>query len=885
MTDFERFKIRAKDAARGQWPLIIPAITTCDGSRLNGKHGPCLKCGGTDRFRALNTFPEDGAVYCNGCFSERNGDGFAAIQWLMGWTFPEAVRAVAKFLGIPEDDHGNGHAHSNGHANGHVHVVASTLPPTVATAIPPAESNGPPPTKPPVDELAKKFRIRWGSGTEIGRQKIATEIQAFATAKPPVTVEAIAAAGGRLVNWPNSDQHGFGCIAFPSYAYEGEEPAAWLLRRIDGEEFEAFGNLEKRKTHTLGIKGKSKGWLIVGGFERLRRARYVLKVEGELDAVSIHPYLPDDWCVVTNSCGAKSVPDNLEIFAGKINYVLGDADVPGQDGAIRFAVAFLGVAESVKLGALPYDVEPDHGKDVRDYLNDGHTFEELRAMLEATPTFVKPEKPPKTSKKKDHLEKRAERRRNKPPVDPFLDVFEPQGRTDTANSRRLIKAYGLRIIYCHEWKKWLSWEATHWQIDKTGTMDRFGKEIADSVWVEVGEDPSVEEAVAFGVKASSSGGIAAMLRLAQSAVPILPSDLDSNPWLFNCANGTIDLRTGDLRPHQKSDFFTKICPTAFNPEATSYEFDRFMESIFDNQTIIDFVQRLAGYCLTGSVAEQILSVFWGKGSNGKSTYLNALQYVLGSDYAAAAPPSLLIEKKQETHPTELADLFGKRLVIASETNHGARLAESTVKQLTGGDVISARRMREDFWTFKPTHKLILCTNHKPAVKGTDHAIWRRLVLVPFNRIFWNPDKGESGPPELKQDKSLPRKLEAEAEGILAWMVRGCLEWQSGGLQIPDDVRAATDEYRSQSDVVGNFVAQCCTVSNNPNCREKFSKLYERFEKWCNDNGDKLPSKKFTGEYLRENGFEAKQSGVVWYIGIMLKPFEPECSDSKNPESV
>ena len=162
--------------------------------------------------------------------------------------------------------------------------------------------------------------------------------------------------------------------------------------------------------------------------------------------------------------------------------------------------------------------------------------------------------------------------------------------------------------------------------------------------------------------------------------------------------------------------------------------------------------------MTGDVSEQVLAVFYGVGSNGKSTLLNALQTTLGTDFTSAAPPSLLMEKKSEAHPTELAGLFGKRLIVAQETNAGARLAEATVKILTGGDNISARRMREDFWTFAPTHKFVLVTNHRPRILGNDHAIWRRLVLVPFARKFWNPDKSETGPDELKQDKTLAVKL-------------------------------------------------------------------------------------------------------------------------------
>jgi putative DNA primase/helicase len=312
-----------------------------------------------------------------------------------------------------------------------------------------------------------------------------------------------------------------------------------------------------------------------------------------------------------------------------------------------------------------------------------------------------------------------------------------------------------------------------------------------------------------------------------------------------------------------------LCPTNFNPDAPSYHFDRFLEGVFDGHgPTIDFLQRLFGYCLTGDVREQILPVFHGVGSNGKSTLLTAIGDTLGTDFSAAAPPSLLIEKKTDSHPTELASLFGRRLVIAQETNAGARLAEDTIKKLTGTDIISARRMREDFWDFAPTHKVVLVTNHRPRVVGTDHAIWRRLVLVPFARKFWNPDNSETGPDDLKQDKTLAAKLAAERDGILAWMVRGCLDWQRGGLRIPDSVRAATAEYRTEQDTLGRFVASCCCI--NQGVKVKFSSLYDELEKWCNEGGDNLPSRRFVGTWLKESGYQERTNNGRWYLGIGLK---------------
>lgn len=450
----------------------------------------------------------------------------------------------------------------------------------------------------------------------------------------------------------------------------------------------------------------------------------------------------------------------------------------------------------------------------------------------------------------------------------WTSLFAAEGRTDIANARRFVRDHGDKVRYCHPWSKWLLWDGTRWHIDDSCAATRLAKTTADSVWIAALECMS-DEVIGFAKRTSGHGALAAMLKLAAADLPVSVSDLDANPWLLNCPNGTVDLRTGQLHEHRREDSVTKLCPTEFDPSATCPHFERFLLSVFDeNQEAIDFLRRFVGYCLTGDVREQILAVFHGAGSNGKSTLLKAIENTMGTDFAVAAPPSLLMEKKTDAHPTELAGLFGKRLVIAQETNAGARLAEATVKQLTGGDTITARRMREDFWQFDPTHKVILVTNHRPGIAGTDHAIWRRLVLIPFNRRFWNPQKAESGPPELQQDKTLPQKLAAERQGILAWAVRGCTEWQRDGLQIPECVRAATAEYRSEQDTLGRFVKACCLCQ--PAARVKFSALYEALTQWANDGGEGVPSKRFAGAWLKDNGYQQHTNNGRWYLGIGLK---------------
>ncbi len=264
------------------------------------------------------------------------------------------------------------------------------------------------------------------------------------------------------------------------------------------------------------------------------------------------------------------------------------------------------------------------------------------------------------------------------------------------------------------------------------------------------------------IKWEDARAIGRSLELARSEpdVPALPDDFNRHPFLLNVLNGTLNFRTGELGPHERADLITNL-PL----------WDTFLNRIMGgNKDLLAYLQRVVGYGLTGDVSEQCLWFFYGIGANGKSTFLFTILAMLG-DYAMQGVADLLIVKHNESHPTERADLFGKRFVATVKTEEGKRLAEALMKQMTGGDRLRARKMRQDFFQFDPTHKIILAANHKPVVRGTDHAAWRRIKLVPFTVTISDEEK----------DKKLPAKLRAELPGILNWALRGCLEWMSRGL--------------------------------------------------------------------------------------------------------
>jgi P4 family phage/plasmid primase-like protien len=422
--------------------------------------------------------------------------------------------------------------------------------------------------------------------------------------------------------------------------------------------------------------------------------------------------------------------------------------------------------------------------------------------------------------------------------------------TDLGNAERFIARHGEDVRYCYPWSRWLVWTGARWERDEAGRVHRLAKETVRSIYREAAaaEDEGRRKALAkHAARSEAEAKIKAMLELSKSEVPISPAALDAEPWLLNAANGTIDFRTGELRDHRREDLITKMAGTDYDPRAEAPAWDATLKRALPSEELRGFFKKLAGYGFSGDVSEHILAVLYGTGANGKSTILNALLAAAG-DYGMQAAPDLLVAKKG-SHPTEVADLFGMRLVASIEVEDGRRLAESLVKQLTGGDKVRARRMRQDFWQFDPTHKVFMAVNHKPEIRGTDTAIWRRLRLIPFEQTI----------PPAEQDKKLPQKLEAELPGILRWTLEGCLEWQREGLQAPAEVRKATGQYRSEMDVIGAFLQDECDIG--PAHREPFTTLYKRYEEWCEEGGERAETRRKFNARLKERGrFEARRSG-------------------------
>jgi len=430
--------------------------------------------------------------------------------------------------------------------------------------------------------------------------------------------------------------------------------------------------------------------------------------------------------------------------------------------------------------------------------------------------------------------------------------------SELGNAERLVARHGKDIRYCHEWNKWLIWTGTHWQIDLTGEVERRAKETIRAIYSEAAEIEDEEKRAALAkhaAKSETNRAISAMVELAKSepGIPVLSDQLDSDIWLLNCKNGTLDLRTGELRPHDRKDYITKIIPVEYNPYADFVEWAKFLDRIMNgNRELISFLQRGVGYSLTGSTREQCLFMLYGSGANGKSTFLEAIAETL-ADYAQRTPTDTLLAKDTSGISNDIARLKGARFVVASEVEEGKRMAESLAKQMTGGEKMTARFMRAEYFEFMPHFKLWIGTNHKPVIRGTDHAIWRRIKLIPFNVTI----------PEPERDKELPNKLRKEKAGILNWAVMGCMDWLKDGLGEPEEVVKATGEYRSEMDVLTRFISDCC-VTNTQKCT-KSSELYRKYTEWSKDNGEFTLSQTKFSTRLQEKGFSKIRTsrGMVW----------------------
>lgn len=447
---------------------------------------------------------------------------------------------------------------------------------------------------------------------------------------------------------------------------------------------------------------------------------------------------------------------------------------------------------------------------------------------------------------------------------PRQEPTPPERTTDAGNAQRLIKRHGVDLRYCPA-LGWLVWNGGHWEQDASGEIMRRAKDTARHIYAEASQekdDTRRKNLAQWAAQSESASRLDAMVRLAQSepGVHISVDELDADPWLLGVANGTIDLRTGELRAADREDYITQHTHIQYDSAAKCPLWDSFLRTITNgNQQLVDYLQQATGYSLTGDTSEQCMFVAHGSGANGKSTFIETIAAVLGCHAAATPVETIMARRGDRGIPNDVARLRGTRFVYTVETEEGHRLAESLVKQLTGGDTISARFLYKEHFQFRPIFKLWLAANHKPVVRGDDYAIWRRIRLIPFEVTI----------PENKQDKALVQKLRAELPGILRWIVTGCIAWQKAGLHTPEVVANATKKYREESDALRTWIEERCTLESKLECEA--SALYASYKNWAMDTNEPVLSQRYFAQRLEARGYKKirREAGRI-YVGISVK---------------
>ncbi|UQU67343.1 phage/plasmid primase, P4 family [Couchioplanes caeruleus] len=436
------------------------------------------------------------------------------------------------------------------------------------------------------------------------------------------------------------------------------------------------------------------------------------------------------------------------------------------------------------------------------------------------------------------------------------------GPTEDGLARALVAHHGHELRYCPQRGAWLLWSGHRWVWDDAERHREFVRGLARQL-------PAAGGWRRFRSQALSAGGVSGVVRLARSdpAVTVSLTALDARPYELNTPAGVVDLRTGEVRGADPELLHTRSTAVAPDFERPSDVFDTFLHDTFgDDAELAGYVQRLIGVSAIGCVLEQLLPFAVGPGANGKSTLLEAAMHALGrgdDGYARAGSSEMLMVRKHAEHPAELAQLSGARLVVCAELDEGQRFAEARVKQLTGRDSLSARFMRRDWFTFEPSHTLWLLGNHLPAARAGGPAFWRRIRVLPFNRVV----------PPQRQDKKLGERLAQDAPAVLAWIIAGAAAYHQGGLREPASVSSATEAYARDQDTVGRFVdEQCHRQPGSAGVRTAVSVLRDAYERWCEQLGERpVSAKRLTQELQSRFGVADARGGKGqrFYTGIAL----------------
>jgi len=576
--------------------------------------------------------------------------------------------------------------------------------------------------------------------------------------------------------------------------------------------------------------------------DAVRRGFVAILCEGEKDCDALNRRAQKDgaeYFATCNSGGAgKWNPAFGHYLAGARVMVVQDKDDPGRKHARQVATSLKGLAKTVRI------VEAAEGKDAYDHLKAGHGVED----------FV--------------------------PVEEETELGEPTLKynlSDTGNAMRFADLHQDKARFVHTWKKWMLWSGAYWRMDDTGAVQDLVKQTIDAMWEEArnGREELRKKMMGHSLSTEADRARKALLSIAcaERRIAITSETLDKNEWLLNLRNGTIDLKSQEIREHRQADYLTHLLNLTYDTNAECPRWKDFLIQIMDGEEeTIDFLQRAVGYSLSGSTREQVFFLLYGTGSNGKSTFLEVIRTLLGS-LAQNADFNTFLHREFEAVRNDIARMRGVRFVTAVEAEGDRRFSESIIKILTGGDTVTARYLYSEPFEFKPQFKIWLAANHRPIIRGTDHAIWRRVRLIPFTVTI----------PAEDQDQDLAQKLQAESPGIMAWAIEGCRLWFERGLGMSEGVRDATECYRDDMDPITPFFEECCVF--NEIHRIPSAHLYNAYIAWAEKNGRPKFGNIAFGNMMRDSDKDIrplKSAGKRCWEGVALKENREEQGKSSEP---
>jgi P4 family phage/plasmid primase-like protien len=634
----------------------------------------------------------------------------------------------------------------------------------------------------------------------------------------------------------------------------------------DGSKRVWWETLEAGRWH-MGLNGRSPSSLPLWNAHRIREwppAGEIIAVEGEMAGKAL---AATGYHVVATVTGAPDCPDLevLSVLRGRALMLWRDHDAPGAELMRKMAERlYNGIA--IRIRWVDWKDAPPKG-DAADFIR-LHGAEAVRELLAQALLEEPPLSDPGAEDETPAYPRRRRRRAritlptSGPPL--LADGFPA---TDLGNAERFVERVGGQVAWNPAWG-WLAWDGARWTRDVgTPIVRDFAGKVIRYMYGTAQDTADVPARLAIAKHAEQSearGRIDAMLSLAEPACFHATDEFDCDGYLLNCPNGTVDLRTGQLREHRRDDWMTKVAGAEYDPQASCPRWFQFLDEIMAGDVAkITFLQELAGLGCLGAALAHAVFILWGTGANGKSVFYKTVQAALG-DYAVQTDSSTFMVKKIDGGiPNDLARLAGARLVTTIELEEGKRLAEALLKQLTGGDRIPARFLYKEFFEFDPVFTPVIITNHKPVVRGTDHAIWRRIHLVPFTVTF----------PEAEQDLLLTDTLRKELPGVLTWAVRGAVAVQQDGrLRVPDTVRTATAEFRAEMDTLRGFLEECCEIGKG--FRENAGALYGRYKAWAEHGGEYVLTQTAFGRGLTERGFAPAETDdhkkIRLRLGVRLR---------------